>query len=101
MLRVPHVRDHPAVRSAPENPSVSHRIPRRRSDGTHALVKHRCDVGLLLCGEFGIYAVDALYFKTAIDANGILISLDEEDFLSKVRTNPYHIEVRHPSDFSD
>ena len=54
-----------------------------------------------LCGEFGIYAVDALYFKTAIDANGILISLDEEDFLSKVRTNPYHVEVLHPSDFSD
>ncbi len=52
-----------------------------------------------LCAEFGIYAVDALYFRTAIDANGILVSLDEEDFLSKVRANPYHVEVWHPSDF--
>jgi predicted nucleic acid-binding protein len=52
-----------------------------------------------LRGEFGIYAVDALYLKTAIDTSGILLSLDEDDFLRKVKTNRYGIEAYHPSDF--
>lgn len=52
-----------------------------------------------LCAEFGIYSVDALYLRTAMVTDAVIVSLDREDFVEKVKENPYDTEVYHPSDF--
>jgi len=52
-----------------------------------------------LCFEYGIYAVDAIYLKVALDNNGILVSLDKEDFTDKVRSKNPQIEAYHVSEF--
>lgn len=52
-----------------------------------------------LCSEYGIYAIDALYLNTAIRRKAILVSLDEEDFVKRVKSNGQGIEVYHVSEF--
>lgn len=52
-----------------------------------------------LCSEYGIYAIDALYLNTAIRRKAILVSLDEEDFVKKLKFNHQGIEVYHVSEF--
>jgi predicted nucleic acid-binding protein len=52
-----------------------------------------------LCSEGGIDAIDALYLNTAIRRNAILVSLDEGDFVKKVKSNKQGIEVYHVSEF--
>jgi len=52
-----------------------------------------------LCSEYDVYALDALYLKTAMDNDAVLVSLDKEDFVDKVRQKKPHIEVYHVSEF--
>jgi predicted nucleic acid-binding protein len=52
-----------------------------------------------LCHEYNLYAIDALYLRTALDYNAILVSLDERDFVDRVKSKPSKIETFHPSQF--
>jgi len=51
-----------------------------------------------LCFEYGIYAVDAIYLKVALDTHGILVSLDKEDFIDKVRSRTPNLQAYHVSE---
>ena len=52
-----------------------------------------------LCSEYGIYAIDAMYLKTALDNRAVLVSLDREDFIDKVTSRESSIEAYHVSQF--
>lgn len=52
-----------------------------------------------LCSDYGIYAIDAMYLKVALDHQGVLVSLDREDFVDRVNSKKPGIEVYHVSDF--
>jgi len=52
-----------------------------------------------LCHEYQLYAIDALYLKTALDCHAILVSLDERDFLDRVKSKPSSIEAFDPKEF--
>lgn len=58
-----------------------------------------CKAAYALCHRYGVYAVDALYLKTALETDAILVSLDEEDFVQKVKSKNPPIEVYHVSEF--
>ena len=53
-----------------------------------------------LCSEYRIYAIDAMYLKTAFDNRAILVSLDKEDFIDKVNSKGSDIEAYHVSQFT-
>lgn len=70
----------------------------------HPRLIMECDINLCkaaytLCKEYGVYSIDALYLKTAIDMNAILVSLDDKDFISRVKEKKPPIEIYHPSEF--
>jgi predicted nucleic acid-binding protein len=52
-----------------------------------------------LCSEYGIYAIDAMYLKTALDNRALLVSLDKEDFIDKVNSKGPTIEAYHVAQF--
>lgn len=52
-----------------------------------------------LCSEYGIYSIDALYLAVAIGSGSILVSLDDEDFVGKLKKNRHNVEAYHVSDF--
>jgi predicted nucleic acid-binding protein len=52
-----------------------------------------------LCAEYSIYAIDAIYLKAALDNNAVLVSLDKEDFIDKVKHKRPDIEAYHISEF--
>jgi predicted nucleic acid-binding protein len=52
-----------------------------------------------LCSEYAIYAIDAMYLRTALDNRAILVSLDKEDFIDKVNSKRPSIESYHVSQF--
>lgn len=52
-----------------------------------------------LCSEYGIYAVDALYLGTALSSGAVLVSLDDEDFISRMEKNRHRVEAYHVRDF--
>ncbi|MDI6690811.1 MAG: PIN domain-containing protein [Candidatus Bathyarchaeota archaeon] len=52
-----------------------------------------------LCAEYNIYAIDALYLKVAIDNHAILVSLDKEDFIEKLKSKRLPIEAYHVTEF--
>lgn len=52
-----------------------------------------------LCSDYGIYAIDSLYLSAAIGSGAIIVSLDNEDFIDKIRKNHHNIEAYHVSDF--
>jgi predicted nucleic acid-binding protein len=52
-----------------------------------------------LCSEYGIYAIDAMYLKTALDNRAVLVSLDKEDFIDKVNSRGLNIEAYHVAQF--
>ena len=58
-----------------------------------------CKSAYHLCHEYNIYSIDALYLKVALDINGILVSLDKEDFIDRVKRRNPPIEVYHVSEF--
>ena len=53
-----------------------------------------------LCSEYGIYATDALYLGAAISVKAILVSMDGEDFVNKLKENRHNIEAYHISEFA-
>jgi predicted nucleic acid-binding protein len=52
-----------------------------------------------LCSEYRIYAIDALYLSAAISSKAILVSLDREDFIDKLKKNRHNVEAYYVSDF--
>jgi len=52
-----------------------------------------------LCFEYDIYAIDAMYLKTALDNRAVLVSLDKEDFIDRVNSKSPNIEAYHVSEF--
>jgi len=52
-----------------------------------------------LCSEYDIYAIDAIYLKVALDNRTVLVSLDKEDFIGKVKSKSPTIEAYHVSEF--
>jgi len=52
-----------------------------------------------LCSEYDIYAIDAMYLKVALDNRAVLVSLDKEDFIDKVKSKGPTIEAYHVSEF--
>jgi len=58
-----------------------------------------CVAAYPLCSEYGIYAIDAMYLKTALDSRAVLVSLDKEDFIDKVNSKGPNIEAYHASQF--
>ncbi len=52
-----------------------------------------------LCSEYGIYAVDALYLGAAIGSGAFLVSLDDDDFVNKLKKNRHNVEAYHVKDF--
>jgi len=61
--------------------------------------KSFCVSAYPLCGEYDLYAIDALYLKTALDHRAILVSLDKKDFIDRVNAKPSSIEAYHVSHF--
>jgi predicted nucleic acid-binding protein len=61
--------------------------------------KRFCKEAYTLCYEYKIYPIDALYLKTALDFNSILISLDEENFIRKIKIKNPSIKAYHVSEF--
>jgi predicted nucleic acid-binding protein len=58
-----------------------------------------CVSAYTLCSEYGIYAIDAIYLKTALNNGAVMVSLDKEDFIDKVNSKASHIEAYHVSQF--
>jgi predicted nucleic acid-binding protein len=52
-----------------------------------------------LCSEYGIYAIDAMYLKVALENRAVLVSLDKEQFIDKVNSKKPAIEAYHVSQF--
>ncbi|MEM2226193.1 MAG: type II toxin-antitoxin system VapC family toxin [Candidatus Bathyarchaeia archaeon] len=51
-----------------------------------------------LCHRFGIYAIDALYLKAALDREAMFISLDKEGLIDRIRGKDPAIEAYHVSE---
>jgi len=53
-----------------------------------------------LRADHGIYAIDAIYLKVALQNSSILASLDRDDFIDRVRSTRPGIEAYHVSELS-
>jgi predicted nucleic acid-binding protein len=51
------------------------------------------------CAKYGIYAIDAIYLKVALDNYAVLVSLDKEDFIDKLKLKKPPIEAYHVTEF--
>jgi predicted nucleic acid-binding protein len=63
-----------------------------------------CDKNLFtssfsLCSEYKIYSIDALYLQVALNNKAILVSLDKEDFIDKIKKKNPSIETYTPDTF--
>lgn len=47
---------------------------------------------------YGTYALDSIYLETALRHNAVFVTLDDLDFLSRIKER-VGIEVYHPKDF--
>ena len=54
-----------------------------------------CKAAYSLCHEYNVYPVDALYLKVALDLGAVLVSLDERDFIGRVKRKNPSIEAYH------
>ncbi|MEM2902458.1 MAG: PIN domain-containing protein [Candidatus Bathyarchaeia archaeon] len=52
-----------------------------------------CASAYLLCAEYEIYAIDAMYLKVALNNHAVLVSLDKEEFIDKLKLKKPPIEV--------
>jgi len=52
-----------------------------------------------LCSQYDIYTIDAMYLKVALDNRAVLVSLDKEDFIDKVKSKSPTIEAYHVLEF--
>jgi predicted nucleic acid-binding protein len=58
-----------------------------------------CTSAFTLCSEYKIYTIDALYLRVALIHNSILVSLDKEDFIDKLKNSKLPIETYTVSEF--
>ena len=63
-----------------------------------------CDKSLFiasfsLCAEYKICSIDALYLQVAIGNKAILVALDKEDFIDKIKKKNPSIEAYAPDTF--
>ena len=63
-----------------------------------------CDKGFcvkagLTGAEYDVYSADSLYLQAAINFGSVLVSLDEEEFINKIKAKKPPIEVYHIKDF--
>jgi predicted nucleic acid-binding protein len=58
-----------------------------------------CTSAFSLCSEYNIYSIDALYLQVALTNGAILVSLDKEDFVDKLRGKKPAVEIYAVSDF--
>jgi predicted nucleic acid-binding protein len=58
-----------------------------------------CASAFGLCSEYKIYAIDALYLQVALANGSILVSMDKEDFIDKLKDKDLPIEAYTVSDF--
>src|SRR3990170_8385464 len=49
---------------------------------------------------YGTYATDSLYLETALKHHAVMVSLDEDDFLLRIKGR-VGLEVLHPKDFPE
>ena len=61
--------------------------------------KNFCTSAFCLCLEYNIYSIDALYLQVALKNKAILVSLDKEDFIDKIKKKKLPIEVYNVSEF--
>jgi predicted nucleic acid-binding protein len=61
--------------------------------------KNFCTSAFCLCLEYNIYTIDALYLQVALNKNAILVSLDKEDFIDRLKLKNLPIEVYSVSEF--
>jgi predicted nucleic acid-binding protein len=61
--------------------------------------RNLCTSAFALCSEYGIYAIDALYLQVALTNSAILVSLDKEDFIDKLKNKKPPIETYTVSEF--
>jgi len=54
-----------------------------------------------LGADYNLYAIDSLYMATALDNNATLVSLDEEDFIDRIKTKDPSFKVFHVSEFKN
>ena len=52
-----------------------------------------CTSAFSLCAEYKIYAIDALYLQVALMNGSILVSLDKEDFVDRLKDKDLPIEA--------
>ncbi len=58
-----------------------------------------CGKAGLSGGQYDIYSANSFYLQTALEHNTILVSLDEEDFIDKIKSKGAAIELFHVRDF--
>ncbi len=61
--------------------------------------KTLCTSAFCLCSEYKIYTIDALYLQVALTNKAIMVSLDKEDFVDRLKQKKLPIEVYSVSDF--
>jgi predicted nucleic acid-binding protein len=61
--------------------------------------KTLCTSAFCLCSEYNIYSIDALYLQVALKNKAILVSLDKEDFIDRIKKKKLSIEVYSVSEF--
>lgn len=61
--------------------------------------KSFCLSAYQLCSQYDLYAIDALYLKTALIHSAILVSLDKRDFIDRVNSKRAGTEAFDPSLF--
>ena len=50
--------------------------------------------------KYNIYSADSIFLQTALDFDSKLVTLDEDDFLKKVKSKRPGIDAVHPREFS-
>ena len=58
---------------------------------------HFCNNAGYTGAVYGTYAMDSLYLETALKHHAVLVSLDEKDFLLRIKDR-VGIEIYHPRD---
>ena len=61
--------------------------------------KNLCTSAFCLCLEYNIYSIDALYLQVALKNRAILVSLDKEDFIDRLKKKKLPIEVYNVAEF--
>jgi predicted nucleic acid-binding protein len=58
-----------------------------------------CTSAFCLCSEYNVYTIGALYLQAALKNNAILVSLDKEDFIDRLKKKKPPIEVYNVPEF--